>query len=487
MLLRVGKEDIKVSLKLSGEVLFYASLIFIVGIIFAIIGDKSYLSLFGFFTAGLLTFITGFILKKIQTKKEIEQKHSLFAIVIIWLAFCFFASLPFVIISNFSFIDAYFDTMSSLTTTGLTVMQPFLDTMPISLIFWRSFVGWIGGIGIVLIALIGLMTTYQTTTKLISAEGRGDQLKENLKNAGTKIALIYIGLTIIGIILLMFCGQNLWQATNYTMSAISTNGMDITTAGLTEINNGWNPVGIHNYFVDLALVFIMVMGSISFSLYYMVLKKRNLFLFIRDPEFKVLIFLGITGTILLSLKMNLFDSFFYTFSFFTCGGLTYYSTLQLANFDEFIKLILILLVIVGGCAGSTSGGIKISRAIIFLKGIFWKIKSVLLPQNAFFKKTFDGQSISNDQIKEINQFILLWIIFLIISTAIIVFHGYTMVDSIFEVASAQSNSGLSVGILSIDSPVLIKLTLIFNMFIGRLEIIPIIATIGLILSLKKKV
>jgi trk system potassium uptake protein TrkH len=330
------------------------------------------------------------------------------------------------------------------------------------------------------------MTTYQTTTKLISAEGRGDQLKENLKNAGTKIALIYIGLTIIGIILLMFCGQNLWQATNYTMSAISTNGMDITTAGLTEVNNGWNPVGIHNHFVDLALIFIMVLGSISFSLYYMVLKKRNFFLFIKDPEFKVLIFLGIVGTILLSLKMNLFDSFFYTFSFFTCGGMSYYSSLQLANFDEFVKLILIILVIIGGCAGSTSGGIKISRAIIFVKSIFWKIKSVLLPQNAFFKKTFGDQQISNDQIKEINQFILLWVIFLIISTAILTFYGNTVINSLFEVASAQSNSGLSVGILSIDSPILIKLTLIFNMFIGRLEIIPIIATIGLILSLKKK-
>ncbi len=486
MFLRIGKEDFRVALKDTGTVLTYSGLSFFIPIIIAILLDKDPFNLLAFALSALGVFALGYILRSIETKKETEIKHALLSIVLIWILYCFFASLPFVFLMKTSFLDSFFEAMSSLTTTGLSIMVPLLDSMPPSLIFWRTFLGWIGGIGIVLMALIGLITTYSKTSKLLIAEGRGDQLKENLKTSAKKISGIYIVLTVIGIILLLFSGQTLWQATNYSMSAISTNGMDITTVGLTTTNNGWLPIGVNNYWVEISLVIIMILGAISFSLYYLAFKKKSVMVFFKDSEFRLLMALGIIGTIIVSTKMGLMTSFFHTFSAVTCGGFAYLTPAGIGSWDDFAKIFLVVLMIIGGSAGSTAGGIKLSRAIIFVKGIYWKIKQSILPENSFFKKSYNGEQINDSQLKEINQFILLWIVFIFIGVIVLAFHGYGLGNVFFEVASAQSNAGISTGITVPGMPIVVEVMLIINMFVGRLEIIPILASIGLILSLKRR-
>ena len=486
MFLRVGKEDIKIALKDSGTVLTYAGFSFFVPIILAILVDKNADFLLAFAVSALLCFGVGYLLKtQIKTKKDTEMKHALLSIVLIWLFYCFFASLPFVLIMKATFLDAFFETMSTLTTTGLSVFTAQLDTMPVSLIFWRTFLGWIGGIGIVLMALIGLMTSYSKTTKLLIAEGRGDQLKENLKTATKKITVIYVILTLIGILLLMLVGQNLWQATNYSMSAISTNGMDITTAGLAGSNNGLSMTGVHNYFTDIVLVAIMFMGAMSFSLHYLFIRKKNWLVYFKDPEFRLLLLIGLVGTIIVGTKIGIWTSFFHTFSLATCGGFTFLSPQAIAGWGEFTKLFLVIIVIIGGATGSTAGGIKLSRAIIFVKGIYWKIKKSILPDGSYFRQQYNGEQVQPEQVREINQFILMWIIFIAIGTLVITAYGYPLGDALFEVASAQSNAGISTGITGGGMPVGIQVMLIINMFVGRLEIIPILASIGLLLNLRR--
>jgi trk system potassium uptake protein len=486
MFLRVGKEDVKIAFKDSGTILTYSGFSFFVPIILAILVDKNANNLLAYALSALFVFGIGYLLKtQIKTKKDTEMKHALLSIVLIWLIYCFFASLPFVFIMKATFLDAFFETMSTLTTTGLSVFTTQLDFMPVSLIFWRTFLGWIGGIGIVLMALIGLMTSYSRTTKLLVAEGHGDQLKENLKTATKKITIIYIILTFIGILLLMLVGQNLWEATNYSMSAISTNGMDITTNGLTQVHNGFSMTGVHNYFTDVVLVAIMFMGAMSFSLHYLFIKKKNWLVYFKDPEFRLLLLIGFVGTIIVGTKIGVWNAFFHTFSFATCGGLTFLTTDVISGWEEITKLILIIFVIIGGAAGSTAGGIKLSRAIIFVKGIYWKIKKNILPQGSYFRQQYNGEQISHEQIREISQFILMWIIFIIIGTLVITAYGYPVIDALFEVSSAQSNSGLSTGITTSGMPIGIEIMLIINMFVGRLEIIPILASIGLLLNLRR--
>ena len=490
MFLRVGKEDFKVALKDTGTVLMYSGLAFFVPIFLSIVLDKSADNLLAYAVSALLVFGVGYLLKNfINTKKETEIKHAMLSIVLIWILFCFFVSLPFIFIigiGKVSLLDAFFETMSTLTTTGLSVMVPLLDEMPMSLIFWRTFLGWIGGIGIVLMAFIGLMTTYSKTTKLLIAEGRGDQLRENLKNSAQKISVIYIILTIIGIALLFASGQTMWEATNYSMSAISTNGMDITTVGLTETHNGWMPIGVHNYWVDLSLIVIMFLGAMSFSLHYLFIRKRDWGVYFRDPEFRLLLLIGLVGTIIVGSKIGIWNALFHTFSLATCGGFALLLPEQMALWSEFVKFVWIPLIIIGGATGSTAGGIKLSRFIIFCKGVYWKIKSTVLPEGSFFKKSYNGQKISGKEVREINQFILLWLVFIFIGVVVVVSQGFGLADALFEIASAQSNAGISVGITGAGMPIIVEIMVIINMFVGRLEIIPLMASIGLLLSLKRK-
>ncbi len=483
----IGKEDLRVSFRDAGTVLLYAGLSFFVPIVLSIFLDKNPDNLFYYSISAIGLFATGYFLRHfIKAKKETETKHAMLSIVIIWLVYCFFASLPFLLIMRVSFVDAFFEAMSSLTTTGLTVMIPFLDTMPKSLIFWRTFLGWIGGIGIVLMAFIGLMTTYSKTTKLLSAEGRGDQLKENLKTSVTKISMIYVVLTIIGILLLVFAGQTVWEATNYSMSAISTNGMDITTEGLTGVNNGWIPRGVNNYWVNIVLVGMMIIGATSFAVHFGAFKKKSLKFYLKDPEFRTLILLGLIGALIVSAKLGLLTGFFHSFSQLTAGGLTLVSPSVVGSWDDFVKMVIITLTIIGGSAGSTAGGIKISRIIIFVKSIYWKIKEKVLPENSYFKKSYNEQTITSRQIKEINQFILIWIIFILIGVFVVSAHGYDMGNALFEVSSAQSNAGISAGITQQGMPIGIQIMLIINMFVGRLEIIPLMVSFALIINFKER-
>lgn len=487
MFLRIGLEDLKVSLKDAGSILFYSGILFLIPIIIAILLDKNpdYLLVFSVSASGL--FGVGWFLKNnIFVRKETETKHAMLSIVIIWLVFCFFASIPFAIILKIGFTSAFFETMSALTTTGLTLLGPVLDDVPLSLLLWRNFLGWVGGIGIVLMAFIGLITTYSKTTKLLTAEGRGDQLKENLKTSVVKIFLIYLIMTIIGIFLLVLAGQTIWEATNYSMTAISTNGMNINSVGLTGVNNGWEPIGVNNYWVNIILIFLMIMGASSFALHYFFLKKRDLRVYFKDPEFRLLLLLGFVGTIIVATKLGVLTSLFHVFSSITGGGLSLVTVETIWFWEDFVKIILITLMVIGGSAGSTAGGIKISRFIIFCKSIYWKIRQNILPEKSFFKKTYNDQPINSQQIKEINQFILLWIIFLFAGTIVLSLHGYDLGNSLFEVASAQSNAGLSTGIAQPGMPISIEIMLIINMFVGRLEIIPLIASIGLLMSLRKK-
>ena len=487
MFLRVGIEDIKVSLKDTGTILMYTGLAFFVPIIMSILFDKDPQTLLAYAGSALMLLMLGYGMRTlIVTKKETEIKHAMLSIVLIWLLFCFFASLPFVFIMKVGLLDAFFETMSTLTTTGLSVMTPLLDSMPLSLIFWRTFLGWIGGIGIVLMAFIGLMATYSKTSKLLMAEGRGSQLKENLRGSAKKIAYIYIVLTIFGIILLLLAGQTPWEATNYSMSAISTNGMDISATGLASVNNAWAPIGLHNYWVDLALIVIMILGAMSFALHYAWMKKRDFRIVARDPEFRALIFIGAIGALIVGIKLGAMEGLFHAFSALTCGGFAFISPLNVSLWDDFVKIILIPLMIIGGAAGSTAGGIKLSRFIIFVKSLYWKIKSSVLPEKAYFRKKYNGENVTEKQIKDISLFILLWFVFLLIGTIVLASYGNDLGSSFFEVSSAQSNAGISTGITHMNMPWGLESMLIINMFVGRLEIIPLLASIGILLSIKDR-
>jgi len=487
MLIRIGRSDLKVVLKDVGIILEYSAITFLAPLLIGVFYGEEILTLGVYAFCAAFTFLLGLLIKKLfKEEQHTTLKHAFLTAAILWIAYCAVAALPFHIITGIPFLDAFFEAMSALTTTGLTMMKPVIDSSPKSLIFWRSLLSWIGGVGIVVLAMAGVLTTYSKASKLIVAEGREERLSPNLKNSIRHIWNIYIGLTVLGVILLFLSGMDIFNAVNYSMSAISTTGMDTTSAGL---------IGLHNYAIDISLIVIMMLGAVSFSVHYLVLKKRNIAFLWHDAEFKVLILLALVSSIAILPKMILFyggnmvgieQAFFHSISALTCGGFSLVALTDVAAWDDFVKLVLVLVMFVGGSTGSTAGGIKISRFLIFLKSIYWRIKESVLPSKSFFSRKFEGRNLEQKEIKEVNQFILLYVLFILAGILVLTLAGNDLGNSLFEVVSAQSNSGISSGIVQPGMPISVEIMLILNMWIGRLEIIPVLSMIGFALSMRAK-
>jgi len=492
MIAQYSLSDIRVVFRDIGIILQYSAAVFLLPLAAALLFQEPLEFSAYYFLAGLVTFLLGTILKTFFAgAMETSYKHALLIIALAWLIFTGLAALPLMWIANMSYLHAYFESMSALTTTGLSVMTttaenipvPLIDSVPESLILWRSFLSWIGGVGIVVMALVGIFSSYGKTSKLIVAEGREERLKPNLRNSVNEIWMLYVGMTLIGVVLLFFSGMDPLNALNYSMSAISTTGMATTSTGLNVENNYWAAEGLRNYWVDISLVIIMLMGATSFYTHYLA-KKGKYQYYWKDAELRAILIAGILGGLLIMPKLGIESSLFHAFSALTCGGFEISKQAVIFAWDDFVKLILIIGMFIGGAAGSTAGGVKMSRFLIFIKSIYWKIRETLLPKGSFFPKKYEGRSLSNDEVREITLFLLLYIFFLVAGILVLTFNGETLSNASFEIVSAQGNAGISTGVTHAGMNPTSEVMLIISMWIGRLEIIPIFSLVGFALRFR---
>ena len=475
--------NFKLLFKIIGQILFYSSFTLLLPVIFSIIFSEpiyiTLLYLISFSVCFLVSLIWYKTIKvdSIEKYYSLNKIHYLLIICLVWLIYAVFSSLPFMFAGSFSFIDSYFEVISALTTTGLTIF-PKLNILN-SLILWRSILSWIGGIGIILIAYFGLTNSFVNTNKLIGAEGHG-RLRPSFKKALKDIWIIYIVLTIIGIILLSIFGMNFFDSLNYSMSAISTTGMDSSVAGRLALDLPG---------IQLSLIIIMLLGATSFITHFSFFKKKSFKEYIKDKEFVFMLLIVFIGFILVLLKLyNRFDwisILFNVVSLNSCGGFTNWNFAQILSTGPFVLLIFMVLMVIGGSTNSTTGGIKVDRLVIFIKSIYWKIKSIKLPDIAYFSKKHNHLIIEDKDIRNIYFFILMYLLFIIIGTFVLSFYGFGIKESLFEVISAQGNVGVSIGIIQPAMPLVSKIMLIINMWVGRLEIIPILGLIGMLLQRKK--
>ncbi len=473
--------DIKVTLRNTGEVLEWFSLVFLVPILYSIIFEFSWKTLAAFIFPMALTISLGLLLKKLfYTKFPSQNMHALAAVMIVWILACFLAGLPFKIGLGKSLLDSTFQATSALTTTGLDIFHGSpvnMSTIPRTYVLWINFLSWIGGAGIVMIALVGLISIFESA-KLAMAEGREERIRPNLIHTARIIWGIYATLTAFGAVLLFLAGLSPFDAVNYAMSAISTTGF--TTGDMTLITD---PV------VASILSILLVFGATSFFVHYMFYKKDKLFYF-KDSQVLGMLVLLVIGFFLVlpSLLPLYFKSSFKLALFNVIGALTcgafVTANLQLWLYKAQPALfVLSLLMLIGGSAGSTSGGIKISRFLIFVKTIYWKIRKLAMPENAVIVRKHEGKLISPQLIEDVLLFILVYLAMIGVGTIVLSLAGYPVFESFFEVVSAQSNAGLSL-ITNASMPALAKLMLIINMIVGRLEIIPFLTIIGFILESK---
>ncbi|MBN1455083.1 MAG: TrkH family potassium uptake protein [Methanomicrobia archaeon] len=467
---RIVLEDLGSILMVVGVLMM---LLLIVSIAFGEFGVVTIVSLTALITLGI-----GILLKvTCRVQKEPQLKHAMITAALAWLVIPAISSILFIFIENMSPLDSFFEAMSGWTGTGLTmVAHPSSLTHTVQ--FWRSTMQWVGGVGVIVLMVTILARPGTGSYLLYRAEAREEKIRPSIISSVRIIWWIYLLLTAIGIVLFYFAGMSLWEAINHSMTALGTGGFTITENSMAFYDS---PL------IELAIMPMMLLGAIPFIIHYQLL-KGELRAFFRDLQIRALcVLLLVLLTLLLIVNYTGFYSSafaalrFSTFqivSGLTCTG---FQTANVHLWSGQALSMVWMAMLIGGGAGSTAGGIKLIRAVIVWKGLNWSLIKTLLPKNAIKPFRFGERLLNDEEINSIgaeaNLIIILWIVFLLIGVGVLTVAGtpgYTLNEVIFEVVSAQSNVGLSTGITSTGMLWGGKIMLILNMWIGRLEIIPVL-------------
>jgi trk system potassium uptake protein len=410
---------------------------------------------------------------------DIEPSFSgtLIAVAFSWFAIALIGALPFVFGLHMSFTDSVFEAMSGWTGTGFSMITS-VDTTPKTILFWRSFTQWIGGIGIIAFGISLQRKTRVSLFRLYRAEGREEELISPVASTSRRMWMIYLVLTFAFTGLIMLAGIPLWDALNLVMVAIATGGFTVHSTGLAYYNN---PL------LEILLIPVMIAGAIPFKIFFLLYygKVHQMF---RDKTVKVLLLIALAGSILTSWDLYIFGnlplSTAFRQGFFTAiSGLT---TSGLQNSDPHHWAVIPIAVVammmfIGGAMGSAAGGIKVNRLMLAYEGVKWWFRRFFVSSNVLVPFRFGGKTLSKE-ISELaisrNLLVIVVYVLTIFVATIVTLHiyitSYPLEEVIFELVSALSNCGLTTGFITAASPLSIKWIFIFLMWLGRLEIVPVI-------------
>lgn len=400
-------------------------------------------------------------------RQNLSVAQDTIIVVFVWILASFFSAMPFILSGQLNFTQAYFEAVSGWTTTGLSVVN--VEAAPKIYLMHRSIMQFFGGIGLVLVMVSALSATFGM--KLYSSEGHSDRLLPNLLRSSRMIMSIYIGYIIAGTILYYIFGMPLFDGINHSIAALSTGGFGIKT----------DSIGAYKSFsIELITIILMILGTTNFAAH-LLLVKRNFrkFLKVDEVRFMFLVFgISIPLVAFFSLK-NIYGSVSESFrisAFQVVSALstTGFSTVSFNNWDSFSIFIMIILMVIGGGAGSTAGGIKLYRVYLMIKTFFWNLKKKFMPEHMvnedFVFKPEGKVYIQESHILDATNYAFIYIVILFIGTGIIVANGYSLQDALFEFASSLGTVGLSVGITSPTTSAIVLWTEIIGMLFGRLEI-----------------
>ncbi len=422
---------------------------------------------------------------------EPKIKHAMVIAALSWLIISLIGSIPFWQIpynlDTLAYMDplsAFFESMAGWTGTGLT-MVAYESKLPYTLQFWRTFIQWIGGVGVIVLTLIILARRGTGSFTLYRSEAREEKIHPSIISTVKSIWWILLLYTLIAIAVLFIAGMPIWEALNHAMTGLTTGGFSVMDDSITSYGTA----------VHIALIPIMVAGAISFAAHYDFLRGR-IKDFFTDVQTMALLVLVFTGMVILALlNLDLYPSFaqsfkYAAFQFASALSCTGFNTADLSLWGPESKMLLSLAMIIGGAAGSTAGGIKLFRGVLLTKGVGWKIKKIFLPPKSTFGHKLGSKTLSADQANEelsqaaVLSFMWLILLFVGIMTLLVTLNGgvASLENVIFEVCSAQGNVGLSTGVTDIGMNPAAKAMLIINMWIGRLEIIPILVLFRSLIS-----
>ena len=467
-------------------------------------GYNEYEAIIPFLITAAVYFLAGFPLYFIFRKADPQNfKSAMVTAALSWLFISAISSIPFILIPYDKFslatmapLSGFFESMSGWTGTGLTMVD-LEANLPYSLQFWRSLIQWVGGVGVIVLTLSILARPGTGSFVLYKGEARDKKTHPSIVSTVRTIWWIFLLYTVIGVVALAIIGfvtsdgMSFWESLNHAMTGMATGGFSVTNDSIASF-------GVIS---QIGIMVLMAMGAIAFAAHYDLLKGR-IKNFLSDAQFKAMIALIILGVIgltyanLSSVGGNLLHSLklsgFQFTSALTCTG---FATADVVNWEASAKLILSVAMIIGGAAGSTAGGIKLFRAILLYKGVSWRIKRAISTPRRVFVHKLGEKSLSKDQatdlINEAAIISFIWVI-LLFAGIVVILHTTsgavsTLDNAVFEVCSAQGNVGLTTGITHLHMSSVGKTMLIINMWIGRLEIIPIIVLIKSMFGIKRNI
>jgi len=412
-------------------------------------------------------FTMGFFLRRLPTPKRIQTNE---AIVVTALAFLF---APIVMTwptmaSGLSFTDALFETISGVTTTGLSVTASVADK-PAIFLFSRSWMQWVGGLGIVILAVATMIRPGLVAKRIGDLEDYEEDLVGSTRSHARRVIIVYSILTGFGIIILGLLGTGWFNSVIYSLSAVSTGGFSPHDASLAVFNNSpW---------LQAIVILLSVAGAIPLVLYFRSFREGGRVL-LRDRQLQGLLIAGLVAALLLAWFLFTQDGFSWiqalrhgVLNAFSAQSTAGFSTLDISQLNAGAKLTLIFSMLLGGGAGSTAGGIKILRLLILVQLLYNFLQRASMPRQAVAEASLGRRRLETDEIQSALSIIFLFLTFIGISWLIFIGMGHNPLDSLFEVVSAIGTVGLSSGISAPDLHPLLKGVLCADMLLGRLEII----------------
>lgn len=436
-----------------------------------------------FVISAVITMLSGLFMRFFcDDKSELTMKESFAVVTLGWILAAVFGGLPFLIGGYLpNFFDAFFEAMSGFTTTGASVFTD-VEVLPHGILFWRSLTHWFGGMGIIVLFIAILPRIGMSGMQLFRAEVPGpsaERLLPKIKDTARILWLIYVGFTIVQTILLVVAGLPLFDSLIHTFGSVATGGFSSKNLSVGAYNN---------LAAELIMVFFMFVCGANFALYYQLFKGNPGSLF-KDTEFRFYFFVVLCSTIFIAL--NLLQNDIYT----TFGEALRYSLFQVVsiitttgyatvNFDlwpPFAKFVLLLLMFVGGCAGSTGGAIKNIRIVLLLKQCYREIFKIVHPR-AVVPLRVGGKAVPNEIVGNIIGFIFLYLLVFIISSMALMAMGLDIISAISAVAATLGNVGPGLGVVgpvcnysSLNNLGTFILTIC--MLLGRLEIYTVLVFI----------
>lgn len=487
----IDLEDIRIALRDSGQIFEIISLIILVPIAVTIYysWDHDIIRILSeisaFFIPAVIFYILYLALKEIRFEGTTRTKHAMITVALVWLIVPIIGSLPFLIRGILNPVDSLFESISGWTATGFTMIQDVENT-PEDILFYRSLSEWIGGIGIIVLALVVFMRKGTIAMAYYSSERGELRIKPGIKNTVIETWKIYFVYTLACVVLLFIAGMGMFDAINHSLAALATGGFSRHTDSIAYF---------HSPVIEFILMVFMLIGAISFILHFRIFNGEYKTV-LRNVEFKSLLALLFAAILVITLNLYLQndsskslidvireDSFHVVSAMTTTG----FSTVDIGKWSEFSQFVLMSLMYVGGFYGSTAGGIKLLRLVVIIKLIQYKLKKLILPKTAIVRMKIGERALEGDEILQSLGISFAYLIIAVIGGLLITSLGYNMLPSLTLSFSAMGSVGLSPvsGDAWFSMPVMGKFTMIALMWIGRLEVFPVLIFLSSFTRIRK--